>query len=256
MGHGFDHDFLGVPAPPPGHSPEVQADLALVRLAQEAEESLAAVRREREAALATLEERVRTAKAAVEEAQAAAKARETLLASLRSERALHERRIQELGQAQRRLTDELDRIAEDAPAPKGGGFAKLRGQLLWPVEDAVVEVLFGKMLNARFKTVVAQNGLDLRAPHGAEVMAVAAGRVIYADWFRTYGNLVIVDHGGGYHTLYGHLDTIDLPVGATLEAGDLIGLLGDSGSLKGSYLYFELRENGKPVDPLRWFRQR
>jgi septal ring factor EnvC (AmiA/AmiB activator) len=115
-----------------------------------------------------------------------------------------------------------------------------------------VTVGFGRVLNPRFKTVTVQNGIDIGAPAGAPVRAVAAGRVVHAGWFKGYGNLVIVDHGEGYHTLFAHLGAMQTAMGEEVDAGHALGTVGDSGSLKGPYLYFELRERGRPVDPRPW----
>jgi septal ring factor EnvC (AmiA/AmiB activator) len=115
-----------------------------------------------------------------------------------------------------------------------------------------VAVGFGKVLNPKFNTVTVQNGLDIEASPGAPVRAVAPGRVVHAGWFKGYGNLVIVDHGEGYHSLVAHLGSMRTAMGEDVEAGTVLGTVGDSGSLKGPYLYFELREKGRPVDPLPW----
>ena len=85
--------------------------------------------------------------------------------------------------------------------------------------------------------------------------AVADGRVVHAGWFRGYGNIVIVDHGDGYHTLVAHLGSMRTAVGEEVEAGAILGTVGDSGSLKGPMLYFEIREKQRPVDPAPWLRR-
>jgi septal ring factor EnvC (AmiA/AmiB activator) len=121
-----------------------------------------------------------------------------------------------------------------------------------PPADGPISVGFGKVVNPRFNTVTIQNGVDIEAAAGAPVHAVAPGRVVHAGWFKGYGNLIIVDHGGGYHTLVAHLASMRTAQGEDVEAGTVIGTVGDSGSLKGAYLYFELRERGKPVDPRPW----
>jgi len=118
-----------------------------------------------------------------------------------------------------------------------------------------VAVAFGKVVDPRFNTVTVQNGLDLSAPAGAPVHAVAPGRVVHAGWFKGYGNLVIVDHGDGFHTLVAHLASMRTAQGEDVEAGTVLGTVGDSGSLKGPYLYFELRKGGKPVDPAPWLEK-
>jgi septal ring factor EnvC (AmiA/AmiB activator) len=137
---------------------------------------------------------------------------------------------------------------------KGSGFAGRKGKLTAPA-DGPVSVGFGKVVNPKFNTVTIQNGVDIEAPAGAPVHAVAPGRVVHAGWFKGYGNLIIVDHGGGYHTLVAHLATMRTAMGEDVEAGEVLGTVGDSGSLKGPYLYFELREKGKPVDPRPWLAE-
>ena len=124
-----------------------------------------------------------------------------------------------------------------------------------PVEGGVVEVPFGKVVNPKFNTVTFQKGWDVRAHDGAEVKAVAAGKVAHAGWFGAYGNLLILDHGGGMHTLYAHLSALARSVGDEVAEGDLVGLVGDTASLKGPYLYFEIRQDGRPVDPKEWVRK-
>ena len=119
-----------------------------------------------------------------------------------------------------------------------------------------MEVPFGKVVNPRFKTVTVQNGVELKAPAGAEVRAVAPGRVVHAGWFKGYGNLVIVDQGDGYHTLVAHLASMTTAMGEEVEAGTLLGTVGDTGSLRGPSLYFEVRERGRPVDPRAWMAPR
>jgi septal ring factor EnvC (AmiA/AmiB activator) len=114
---------------------------------------------------------------------------------------------------------------------------------------------FGRVTDPRFKTVTLQNGVDIAAPAGAPVRAVAAGRVVHAGWFKGYGNLIIVDHGEGFHSLVAHLASMQTAMGEEVAAGAVLGTVGDSGSLKGPYLYFEVRERGRPVDPRVWLKE-
>lgn len=230
------------------------ADLAAIRDLRGVAEAHAAARRQIEAAEAQVARRATEAQATEAQARAATETRRQLLASIREERTLQEQSMRELAAAQRRLDGALAQLRTERAVP-ATGFGRLRGSLPWPAEGGVVEVAFGKVVNARFGTVTQQNGIDLRVHEGAEVKAVGGGQVAYAGWFRGYGNLVIVDHGDGFHTLYAHLAAIAQKVGDSVQAGELVGLVGDTGSLKGAYLYFEIRANGKPVDPLPWFRR-
>ena len=127
-------------------------------------------------------------------------------------------------------------------------FAQLKGKLVLPVKG-VVSNRFG---HARPDSTVLWNGLQVRAAAGQAVKAVAAGRVVFADWLRGFGNLLILDHGQGYMSLYGNNETLYKQVGDTLRGGDTVAAVGNSGGNEDSGLYFELRHKGKPLDPLKW----
>jgi septal ring factor EnvC (AmiA/AmiB activator) len=90
----------------------------------------------------------------------------------------------------------------------------------------------------------------------AEIKSVYGGKVLYTGWIKGYGQVVIIDHGGGYYTLFAHLSTIIKEVDATVAAGDVVALVGDTGSLKGAGLYLEVRQNGIPRDPMGWIASR
>jgi murein hydrolase activator len=183
-------------------------------------------------------------------AAAAAKARHAaLLAAVRTERALHQKAMTELARAQ----GQLAKVVAALPPLKmvGTGFALAKGRLPRPV-DGPIEVGFGEILNPRFNTVTLQKGLDIRAPEGAPVRAVHEGRVVYAGLLQGYGNLLIVDHGDGFFTLFAHLETLEKGVDDVVAAGDEIAKVGQTGSLKGPYLYFEIRRHGQPLDPAPW----
>ncbi len=178
--------------------------------------------------------------------------RRTLLQAVRNARGLHEKAAAEAAAQQVKLAEFIAAL----PPPRAGqalhtGFAALRGRLPHPAAGPV-EVGFGKVVNPRFNTVTIQKGVDIRARRGEAVRSVAPGRVAHAGWFKGYGNLVIVDHGDGYHTLVAHLESMSTAMGEEVSAGSLLGTVGDTGSLKGPYLYFEVREKGRPVDPRLW----
>ncbi len=178
----------------------------------------------------------------------------TLLGAIRNALSLHERAAAEAAAQELKLADF---VAALPPATSGAaihtGFALLRGRLPQPV-TGTVEVGFGRVVNPRFNTFTVQKGIDIRAPAGTQVRAVAPGNVAHSGWFKGYGNLVIVDHGDGYHTLVAHLGSMSTAMGEEVQAGTLLGTVGDTGSLKGPYLYFEVRERGRPVDPRAWLR--
>ncbi len=190
-----------------------------------------------------------------EDAEARREEQQALLEALRTARVAHERAATEAGAQARKLADFVSTLPPPRTPVAGlTGFAALRGRLPFPAAGRVT-VGFGRVVNPRFKTVTVQNGVDIGAPAGAAVRAVAAGRVVHAGWFKGYGNLVILDHGEGYHSLVAHLGTMRTAMGEEVQAGAVLGTVGDSGSLKGPYLYFEIREHGRPVDPRAWLKQ-
>ena len=178
--------------------------------------------------------------------------RRALLASVRGAREVHERAAAEADGQARKLAEFIAAL----PPPRAGqvaytGFAQLRGRLPRPAAGPL-QAGFGKVVNPRFRTVTVQNGIEIGAARGEPVRAVAPGQVVHAGWFKGYGNLVIVDHGDGFHTLVAHLESMSAAAGEEVAAGTLLGTVGDSGSLRGPYLHFELREKGRPVDPRPW----
>jgi septal ring factor EnvC (AmiA/AmiB activator) len=181
-------------------------------------------------------------------AQARRAALDDLLRTINAEANKSSRIVKDLEKAEA----ELNALINDMKAQTQDlGLRAHKGKLPFPTLG-VVEVGFGKVVNPRFNTVTVQKGIDIRAAAGARVFSVGPGTVVYAGWLKGYGNLIIIDHGGGYHSLYAHLSQEAVDVGVEVEEGEEIGLVGDTGSLKGAYLYFEIRKQGQAVDPLPW----
>lgn len=191
--------------------------------------------------------------------------RRILLAKVREEKQGHLTAIRELEAAANELQGLLNRLrleerARRRPTPPGGPgldgtLAALRGRLPWPTAGQVVSP-FGRQEHPRFRTVTFNRGVGIRARAGEEIRAVHRGTVAFADWFQGYGRLAILDHGDGLFTLYAHLADLLVRGGQEVQAGQLIGTVGESGSLDGPQLYFEVRVGGKPEDPLAWLRPR
>ena len=146
----------------------------------------------------------------------------------------------------RKPGETIDAAADSTAA--GRAFVALRGKLKLPVKGELV----GRFGAQREEGGVTWKGLFIRADDGQVVRAVADGRVVYADWLRGYGNLVIVDHGAGYLSLYGHNESVTKQVGDATVAGESIASVGSTGGALESGVYFELRQDGKPFDPMRW----
>ena len=132
-------------------------------------------------------------------------------------------------------------------------FVSFKGKLLLPVDGKITksDSAFDKDVNEKSKS----NGVEILAPLGKQVRSIFVGKVVYADWFSGYGKVVILDHGDGYLSLYAHLSEINVKVGIEVRENQVIGAVGDTGSLKGVYLYLEIRKEGVPLDPMEWFEK-
>ncbi|MFA5370810.1 MAG: peptidoglycan DD-metalloendopeptidase family protein [Sideroxydans sp.] len=168
-----------------------------------------------------------------------------------SQRLKQQRR--EIGRLQRneaRLTHLLEELSAVMPETAGEEFSQYKGKLSLPV-DGKVSNRFG---SRRPESTLSWTGWFIRATPKQPVQAIAPGLVVYADWLRGFGNLLIIDHGRGYMSLYGNNQTLYKQVGETLRTGDLIAAVGNSGGNEDSGLYFELRFKGQPINPNSWIK--
>ena len=195
---------------------------------------------------------VRTAaRKAADQATRAASARAGLVKQIDARRDLTAQMVGELEHARERLK----RLVPGSPTDSVTlPIRPFRGTLEWPVAGPVLSP-FGQRRNPRFGTTVTQSGVEIAAPDGETVRSVHEGRVVFADVFAGFGQLVIVDHGSMGYTLYGYLGSITKLKGSAVAAGERLGTVGRSPS-GNSALYFELRIDGKPVDPLQWLKRR
>lgn len=192
--------------------------------------------------------------ARVDELDAARRKRSQLLAQHEKDSRNRSASLAKLQQQQaqlEKLLADLTRALQSAPVDPNNPFGRLQGKLAWPVAGKLA-ASFGQVRAG----AVRWNGLLIEAARGRPVRAVHDGRVAYADWLPGMGLLIIIDHGNGYLSLYGHNETLYRQAGATVKAGEIISAAGDSGGRAESGLYFEIRRGGKPVDPRPWFRTR
>jgi septal ring factor EnvC (AmiA/AmiB activator) len=133
------------------------------------------------------------------------------------------------------------------------GFGTQVGRLSLPVKGPIVG-RFGRRKHPNFDAFTFSNGISVSAPTGTSVHAVFEGEVIFADYFKGYGNMIIVDHGGGFFSLYAHVSSLVKKVGSKVARNELLASVGPQDSDKGAMLYFEIRYQGKPVDPAPWFK--
>lgn len=187
------------------------------------------------------------------------KEKEILLAKVRQQKAMYEHKIKELEENARRLTKLLEQTAErEKRAGKTevelkGEFAKKRGTLLWPVSGRVIS-RYGRQNDPVYNIPVFRSGIYIQASPGASVKAVADGKVVYANYFKGYENLVIISHGEGYYSVYGNLSSMSVKEGSFVKAGQTIGAVGQTSNTGEATLYFEIRYRGKPLNPEQWLK--
>jgi murein hydrolase activator len=159
--------------------------------------------------------------------------------------------LEELARAESRLQELLAGLGEGAVAVPLGAF---RGLLAWPAEGRV-RAGFGRRKHPRFDTYTVHNGIEIEVPPEAPVRAVHEGRVVFAERFRGYGLMVVVDHGGKHHSLYAQLAEVSVAPGQDVAAGTVLGTAAPGGADGGTGVYFEMRHQGRPEDPLDWLRR-
>jgi septal ring factor EnvC (AmiA/AmiB activator) len=208
--------------------------------------------REEQARLARLESEQQQQKLALEQQQ---QARREVLRQLASQIQGQDARLgqlrkdeKQLQQLLRGLQDALADIPRNLEAQQP--FAKVRGRLPWPLRGVIRHAFGDPKIGA-----LRWDGVMIEAPEGREVHAVHAGRVAFADWLRGFGLLLIIDHGDGYMTLYGHNQSLFKEAGDWVEAGEPIAAAGSTGGRKASGVYFAIRRHGKAVNPIRWCRR-
>lgn len=208
--------------------------------------------------LETEEERIRRLEqqqnAELSRLEKARSERGEVLATLTAEskaRSASLQRLQREQAALEKLLQELRRAAPQFPADSRSPFAGMRGKLAWPTSGKLV-ARYGQQRAGTVKW----EGVLISAARGTPVRAVYRGRVVYADWLAGLGLLLIVDHGGGYLSLYGHNEQLFRAVGDQVAPGDTVASVGDSGGRAQPELYFEIRRAARPVDPTPWFKDR
>jgi len=188
-----------------------------------------------------------------------------ILAGVRHKKGLYEQSLRELEQSSASLWAMIKKDEQESKAAKKAASEASRSykdaagndrsRLPWPLEGQVL-TRFGMQRHPQFGTMVFRRGIEIQAREGEPVRAVQGGQVAYADWYKGYGKLMIIDHNNGFYTLYGNLSRLDLGKGDRVTGGQTLGLAGETGSMKGSKLYFEIRRNGEAQDPLVWLAKR
>ena len=161
----------------------------------------------------------------------------------------------ELKKASSNLNELITKLLSKLVSGEGLDILDKRGRLDLPVKGKILNI-FGRQKDNQYGSFIVHNGINIKAPMGTPARSIFNGKVLYTGELEGYGNLVIVGHGKDYHSLYGHLDRIKVKQNQVVQVGDIIGLSGDTGSLVGETLYLEMREKGKPIEPVSWFKTR
>jgi septal ring factor EnvC (AmiA/AmiB activator) len=184
--------------------------------------------------------------------------RGAVLKRIRSEKKLELAALASLKQAARELDSAIDTLPPSPVQPSADTetkpFKAYKGLLRWPVKGKIIS-FFGPYRDNKYKVMNFRSGIDIQAERGEPIRSISAGLTIYANWFKGFGNMIIIDHGDHYYTVYAHLEEVFKVKGDRVEKGEVIATVGDSGSLMGPALHFEVRHHGKPVDPLKWIRK-
>jgi len=226
------------------HKQEIEGNLTQIqRNARQTESQnrrLANLRQQQNASVAEIRTQREAYEAAAAELDRTARSLQRLLADLEKKRRAETERALAQGRN---------------PQPYTGDFARGRGQIEWPVRGPVVGH-FGPEKHPRFGTTTLNNGIDIRAEVGTPVLAAGKGRVDFtSDDYGSFGAIVVLNHGDGYYTLYGHLSEVGVAQGQEVQPGQVVGRVGDSGtSLKGTVLHFELRKGGQALNPEDWLK--
>ncbi len=240
-------------------------DMTLIAQLDENIKELEAKKKELESSnqKATLyREKVRVKKQEIEDQKAE---KTQFLAKLREDKNIYQKLISELEDSSTELENlitawekEKEKIKKETESAQGRNAQEfkvpssfVKGKLIWPVKGKLI-TRFGRFKYPGTNTYTFYKGIDIEAPEGTPIYAVGKGVIKYADWFKGYGNLIILDHGGNFYTLYAHADEVYVKPGDEVQAQQILGKVGSTDSIKGPYLYFEIRVGGKSVDPLAW----
>ena len=189
----------------------------------------------------------------------ARKERQQYLSSIQQRRELYTKALTDLEQASYKLKLLIEGLKAGGETEEGPPYllniVNFKGLLNWPVKGKVI-LSFGKAKHPKFNTYIIQNGVDIAVAKDSIIYSIFDGKVLYADWFKTYGNLLIIDHLNGFWSFYAHLEKFMIAPKQWVERDQPIAVAGDTGSLRGYCLHFELRQKGIPLNPQEWLKKR
>ncbi len=190
------------------------------------------------------------------------KQKKRFLSRVKRERSFYKKAISEMTESSQQVRSLIGRLQKEkktraststkSPANK---FSRARGRLAWPNDGRIVS-RYGRQKHPRFDTMINKKGIELSPGQGGAVRNIFDGTVVYADWFRGYGMMIMIDHGENYYSLYAHLEKLLVGIGDRIKTRRVIGQIGGTGLSQGSKLYFEIRHKGKAINPTSWLKKR
>ncbi len=187
--------------------------------------------------------------------------REVLLAEIKNKKSLQQAVLASLKASAEELERTMAAFGQKAQQPTSipaviaeKPFAELKGLLMMPVKGKIIS-FFGPFKDQDLNVIHFQSGITIKADRGEPIRAVYSGQTLFSSWFKGFGNMIIIDHGDHYYTVYAHLEELFKSKGDPVEAGEVIATVGDTGSLTGAGLHFEVRHHGKPIDPMSWINK-
>ncbi len=176
--------------------------------------------------------------------------RRQMLAALKNRKSERKETLEYLRKAAERMDKTISELRRQSYKGQGD-FGSYQGLLKMPVQGKIISN-FGKNVKEDSGVLNYRNGIEIRSERGTPVRAVFEGKTVFTDWIKGYGRVIIISHGNNYHTVYAHIEDLFSKKGETVESGQVIATVGDSGSTEGPALYFEIRHHGEPVDPAQW----
>ena len=233
-----------------------QREHALVRQFQEDLTKLQLLKDQQAQARETLLALQGETQSTIKEISGLKRKKRTVLVSLSKEKDTHERTVEDLKRSAEQVDSLLKALDQrfqlaQSQLRKAPGKLPSLGSFLWPVKGKVVS-FFGRQKHPTFDTYVTKKGIEIQAREGSPIHSVSAGNVVYADWLKGYGLVVIVDHTNGFYSLYAHASKLLVVEGNAVTLGQMIGHTGETGVTEDDVLYFELRKGTTPIDPLKW----
>ncbi len=190
------------------------------------------------------------------------KKRKSVLAEVQDEKKAYVAMVKELELAQEELNllvKRLEKKRKEVKIEYERGlqivFEKRQGKRPWPADGTIIRE-YGKIIHPVYKTVTMCNGVDIKAPKGDKVFSVAPGTIDYIGWMRGYGKFIIVNHFGGYLTIYAHLDKVSVAQDQDVKYGEELGAVGETGSLTGPKLHFQIRQSSETLNPRKWLEKK